>query len=823
MSPPNRRILLEASTTLTGIDFVEIEPTTQRELWVYFIGSPASVFGGAAFTTPDTVRIASLSDAATRPHVKIVSSAWALRNGRDVLHVVTETPGDFSRYALTLLDAVSPSRIDPFFNAVPFRFQAGCESDLDCKPTSSACPSTTEPDVAVDYTARDFASYRRALLELASLRWPSWTDRLEADVGVMLLEAMSALADEMSYVQDRVLREASLVHASERRSVRQHARLLDYELHDGLAAWTWLRVSVDAGAGTLAIPAGTPVTSRTVSDPSGNPLGPQVTFEIGRGLIDTLPGAAVSFPVEEAHNALPAWIWDEDVTCLPAGSTSVSIEGQWVTGVRPLWTGADKWISLETQPTDPAIAARAQVVKLTSAEEIFDPLLGTWTTRLEWAASDATRWALDLETLTIYGNLLPATAGRTVPEPGGDELLFRVRNPATAGNPPGWSFSPPAAIERLGPNGSVSYLLPLLEARAEPLCFVGEAPEAARPEVRVEALSSEGDPAPVPWRFQRSFAGSPAATGSDEVFTLDDGSWDEVARYWRGDGATVTHVDYRNGGGFTVRFGDGSLGAVPNADVVFRVTYRVGGGAASNLGVHTLVETTFPGITVTNPLAIDTGVDPQSLEHARRLAPHAWQATTFRAVRPEDYAEALTRLPWVDRAGARLRWTGSWLSLFGTPDPHGAVTLTPAQRREGEAQLDRFRQAGRDAHLLDPVYAWLDLVITICVETSASRSDVERALQAALFGGAASGAGFFAPDNFSFGDGLVRSRLFAALQRVPGVRAVETITIRRRGHFDWREFSEEELAVGLNEVLGVANDPLYPERGAVSFVMEGGA
>jgi hypothetical protein len=823
MAPPNRRLLLEASATLTGIDFVEVEPTAQAELWVYFIGAPASVFGGLALTSPEAVRIESLSDAATRPVVTVVSSAWAVRNGRDVLHVVTGAPGDFSRYALTLLDSVVPSRIDPFFNAVPFRFQAGCESDLDCKPAPVACPGTTEPDVAVDYTARDFASYRRALLELASLRWPSWTDRLEADVGVMLVEAMSALADEMSYVQDRFLREASLAHATERRSVRQHARLLDYELHDGLAAWTWLRVSVDAGAGTLAVPAGTAVTTRTVTDPSGNHLGPQVTFELGRGLIDTSPSAPVSFSVDEAHNALPAWIWDEDVTCLPAGSTSVSVEGRWLTGASPIWTGADKWISLETQPTDPAISARAQVVKLSFAEEVFDPLLATWTTRLEWAAADATRWPLDLETLTVHANLLPATAGRTVPAPGSGERLFRIRNPANVGDPPGWTFSPPAAIERLGPNRSVSYLLPLLETRSEPLCFVGESPEAARPEVRVEALSSEGDLAPMPWQFQRSFAGSPAATSSDEVFTLDDGTWDEVARYWRGDGATVTHVDYRSGGGFSVRFGDGSLGAIPNADVVFRVTYRVGGGAASNLGAHTLVETPFPGISVTNPLPIDTGVDSQTLDQARRLAPHAWQSTTFRAVRPEDYAEALTRLAWVDRAGARLRWTGSWLSLFATPDPKGAVTLTRTQRREGEAQLDRFRQAGREAHLLAPVYAWLDLAITICVETSSSRSDVERSLLAALFGGKASESGFFAPDKFSFGDGLVRSRLYAALQRVPGVRAVETIMVRRRGHFDWRQFVEEELDVGLNEVLGVANDPLYPERGAVSFVMEGGA
>jgi hypothetical protein len=54
------------------------------------------------------------------------------------------------------------------------------------------------------------------------------------------------------------------------------------------------------------------------------------------------------------------------------------------------------------------------------------------------------------------------------------------------------------------------------------------------------------------------------------------------------------------------------------------------------------------------------------------------------------------------------------------------------------------------------------------------------------------------------------------------VRAVERISVRRRGHFDWRDLTDE-LDVGDNEVIGIANDPLYPERGAVTLSMEGGA
>ena len=78
-------------------------------------------------------------------------------------------------------------------------------------------------DFPIDYLARDFWSYRKALLDFASLRYPDWTDRLEADSGIMMAELMSALGDEMAYYQDRVAREAYLETATQRRSIRKHA------------------------------------------------------------------------------------------------------------------------------------------------------------------------------------------------------------------------------------------------------------------------------------------------------------------------------------------------------------------------------------------------------------------------------------------------------------------------------------------------------------------------------------------------------------------------------------------------------------------------
>ena len=699
MAGPNRRQqLLEGGQALVGIDFVEVEPTTQTRLWVYFIGEPADVFETPLGDFVGTVIIESLSGAASRPTVEVTAATWVSRKGRDVLQVDTATPGDFSRYALTLIDTPAPSRIDGYFNGVAFRFQAGCPSDLDCQPPAAPCPPVTEPDVTIDYTARDFGSFRRALFEFVAQRWPTWTDRLPADVGVMLMEAMSALADEMSYYQDRVARESTLLGASERRSLRQHARLLDFELHDGLAAWTWIDVTVVGATDVVEIPPGTAVHTPAMLDPAGQPIGEPIVFEIGRGLRDTHPAPDTSpmrCEAKRVWNTILAWIWDEGATCLPAGATAIDIDGPWVTNADPLWTGADRWLLLRSDPVDRSLPARRHLVKLTNAVEVLDALVGRTVTRLEWDASQSTPWPLDLATTTVHANLVPATAGRTVPAPDEPELLFRIANPLDAGPPAGWSFSPPGAVERQGPNETVTHLLPLLATEAANLCFIGEAPEAAEPEIVVEALDAEGESATTRWFWRRSMVGSPTAKGGEPVFTLDDGLWDEVARYWRGGVEPVRHVDYRTGRGFSVRFGDGSLGAVPDPDSVYRVIYRVGGGSAANVGADTLVETPLATIAVTNPFAVDSGVEPQSRTEILQLAPEAWQATAYRAVRPEDYAEALERLPWVARAGAGLRWTGSWLTLFATPDPRDAVTVTGEQRRAAEAQLDLFRQAGR--------------------------------------------------------------------------------------------------------------------------------
>src|SRR5437879_5581409 len=82
----------------------------------------------------------------------------------------------------------------------------------------------------IDYLARDYSSFRKALLDLIPSKLPEWTDRSEADFGVVLIELLAYMADILSYYQDRIANEAFLSTAQERRSVIEHLRLIGYEM-----------------------------------------------------------------------------------------------------------------------------------------------------------------------------------------------------------------------------------------------------------------------------------------------------------------------------------------------------------------------------------------------------------------------------------------------------------------------------------------------------------------------------------------------------------------------------------------------------------------
>jgi hypothetical protein len=826
----DRLELLRKQATLTGIDFVAVDPATQTTLDVHFY-LPLK----PALTDPAKVTIHSLTGAADVPPVAVIGAAMP---HPDVLRLTTAAPGGFAPYVLR----VDHPNVDPYFNGVQFSFKASCDAGLDCRKTDPECPPAELVDFPVDYLARDFRSFRRALLDFAAHRYPRWQDRLEADAGVMIAELLSALGDELAYAQDRIAREAYLESATQRRSLRRHARLVDYTMHDGLGATTWLDVKV--AQDPAALTAGDRVWA--MQD------GRKVVFEVGAGFADLFPGPAASpqpvkFPVIAALNSLRAYVWDPGATCLEPGATQVdvvwpsafagpSLKAVVKSNAPPPGESWSRWVVLATTPKagDAVTPSRALLVRLLDAVDLVDPLTSQKLTRLSWDAAQATRVELDLTLLEVRANLVPATAGETrgnwrdgKPQPDGDPALYFTIGPPADAVLPGAA----AALERDGPlqesqeppRRATTYLYSLPGSEANDVVWRGADPHAALPEVRLVELRSATPHLPaLAWDFQRAFVGTPSSGATSTHFTLDDGTWRRLAGFRRG-GQELVHVDYASDAGKTVRFGDGEFGQEPALGTPFRVYFRAGNGVQGNLPVGALINFDRAAIAnvsaITNPLPISDGLDPETAEEVRLLAPEAFRAVTYRAVREEDYAEAAQRLAWVQRAGAAFRWTGSWLTAFVTPDPHDEVTLSAAHRRELEEQLDRFRQAGRPAFAFDPIYADLDLDITVCVEPSSYPGQVVERVVAALVGG--DGA-FFAPDNFTFGSPLERSLLEARVQAVPGVRAVEGIAVRRRGVFDRRPL-ELTFFVASNEVVRVMNDPLHPSRGSIRIVPKGGA
>ena len=210
---------------------------------------------------------------------------------------------------------------------------------------------------------------------------------------------------------------------------------------------------------------------------------------------------------------------------------------------------------------------------------------------------------------------------------------------------------------------------------------------------------------------------------------------------------------------------------------LFEVRYRLGNGRRGNLPAGAITPRR-PVVRLhrggAESVAGRRRPGSGALDDVKQLAPEAFRAVTYRAVRPEDYAEAAERLAWVPRAGAAFRSTGSWVSAFVTADPRDPVDFSDVQRVAVVDHLDRFRQTGREAHLLDPRYADLDLDRHLCAVPSSYSGDVLRRCRRRSSAGSASAASGLLPARpLTFGTPLRRAALEAAVQRVAGVRAVE--------------------------------------------------
>jgi len=254
--------------------------------------------------------------------------------------------------------------------------------------------------------------------------------------------------------------------------------------------------------------------------------------------------------------------------------------------------------------------------------------------------------------------------------------------------------------------------------------------------------------------------------------------------------------------------------------------YRVGNGVRGNVGAEALghVVSNDNGIVgVRNPMPASGGVEPESIEHVRQSAPSAFR-TQQRAVTPEDYARIVERHPQVQRAAATVRWTGSWRTVFVTVDRLGGLMVDAGFEEEMRLYLDRFRMAGHDVELDVPRFVFLEVEMHVCVEPDYFRSDVKRVLLDVFSDRTFPDRqrGVFHPDNFTFGQPVYLSPLYAAAQAVEGVASVEMTKLQRLGSESRRALEDGYLSVERLEVARLDNDPNFPERGVFRLIVEGG-
>src|SRR5581483_10165594 len=738
----------------------------------------------------------------------------------------------------------------PRYDSLEFSFKIDCPSDFDCQ-TDSQCPPVERAEPEINYLAKDYASFRQLIYDRLALLMPDWRERHAPDIGVALVELLAYVGDYLSYYQDAVATEAYLDTARERISVRRHARLVDYPMHQGCNARAWVSVEVGGDPEPLD-PRDTLFVTRLeggvamIEDDLRNlPEGSYEVFE---------PMTREAMRFYESHNAIHFYTWGDDECCLDRGATTATLVGELASdGQKPDEPPCDDPADVKAQgyarqprtqqapppklhlrPGDVLILEEVvgpktgvpgdadpthrRAVRLTRVEAGTDPLNGQPVVEVEWGDEDALPFPLCISALgpppdckilhdisVARGNVVLVDHGRTDEENLNDvPIKSTVERCEGEGELADITVTAGRYQPKLG-RGPLTFSQPLATNTPAALALAQDVREAL-PQVWLTS-----DPAPAGdarWTAHRDLLGS---AGGDQHF--------------------VAEID--NDGIAHLRFGDGELGCAPEAGMKFHAVYRAGNGTAGNVGAGAISHLvsrrtkTSGGITrVRNPLAATGGTAPEPLAEVRLFAPDAFRGDLQRAIVAEDYA-ALSRRDFagrVQRAASALRWNGSWYEARVAVDQFGKEEADAALLEEIAGRLHRYRRIGHDVSVDQARLVPLLIEIHVCVSPHYLRGHVEAALLDVFSNRTLPDGrrGFFHPDNLSFGGGIFLSRLVAAAQAVAGVESVEIVRLERMDAGDNHEVENGVLPLGPLEIAQLDNDPSFPEHGKLTLDVGGG-
>lgn len=814
-----------------GIDHLEVLDAlappgmAQRLLRVTFVRGPAPALAVEQLRIEGGHRIRDIAVTAVA-----VDPAEA-----DTLVVTVDRPGDFSTYTLRLVDPNVPERppagIDPALASIDFSFKVECDSDLDCLPECT-CVAAPTPPPNLDYLAKDEATLRRTLLDRFAQLVPTWSEaqrRNPADLGVTLLELFAHLGDRLSYRQDAVATEATLRTARRRTSVRRHVRLVDYRLHEGCNARIWTQILVQPGAASSDLEAGTALTT-LLDGLEGRVPTSSTAVAAAHAVFETMH----TVRLVAGHERLLLHTWHGRRCCLARGATSATLSGHW-----PELAPGMFLLLAETKSPLSGLEAEADsthrhVVRLASVKAFSEPGVPlvdpvpaspggspTPITEIEWHVEDALpfelcisavdRSGVDHEDVGVaLGNIVLADHGRTVGiDPGSP---FAVAPQDVVELVPASCDRCEGLVERRRPQGFQPSLPigPVVHADPAP-GLDGDDSAASLSRRAVErataqlTLLEQSEPAPHRWQAMADL--------------LDSRPFDR-------------HVvlEIEHDGSATVRFGDGTHGRRPGEGAAFGLLARVGGGSAGNVGADVLRHVfTDVGavIGVRNWLPAEGGMDRESVGSARLRAPVLFRRQE-RAVTAQDYVdrtmEVDVELGAVRRAAATFRWTGSWHTIFVTPELDENARRAAATLERVRGRLERTRLVGHDVDLDAPVVVGIELGLHVCAAPEAFRADVARSLAALFSAGSLPDGrdGLFHPRRFGLGRTVHLSPFVAAAQAVPGVASVQVLIFRRVGGDGLASLETGEIALDRLELARLDNDPSFPERGRFELSVGGG-
>lgn len=752
----------------------------------------------------------------------------------DCLEVRLNKTGDFTTYTLCLMATdkegcltgeIFPA-FDPRYYCAEFSFAVLCPSDLDCAETESCEPET--PDAPqINYLAKDYASFRQLILDRLAVLMPDWQERHIPDLGIALVELLAYAGDYLSYYQDAVATEAYLGTARQRISVRRHARLVDYLMHEGCNARTWLHINTDTKSKlkpdevtfATGLSGVLPENGRILTAAQFNALPPTASELFQPFTPDNAP-----ITLYPDHNEIIIYTWGNGDCYLPKGATAATLLDQ---KQKPFEQGVSEQAKqrkkkgsisytrkrilnlkkgdlllfeevLSPQTGSPADAnpARRHVVRLhQDPVQRIDPLDQTAVLEISWDVADALPFSLCLSTVgpapdcrllenvsIARGNMLLVDHGSWVEEPHSGDPPWCVPLEETAvscdgiNQPADMTLKAGKIAPRLRKSGMTHrQLYPGVQPATT---MLRQDPRLALPQLLLTSTLSQAfcsqveelEDQAIAWRVQRDLLASLST-----------------------DPHVVAEID--NEGRARLRFGDGRLGMKPPAHHQLTARYRVGNGIQGNVGAesitHVVSQQLIKGVKWSpyNPFPAVGGTEPETMAEVKLYAPHTFRRRLERAITPNDYAEIVQRDfdSQVQKAAAAFRWTGSWTEVLVTIDPLAAVT---AQGETAVAQLltninehlTTYRRIGHDVRVALAQYVPLDIAFEVCVLPHFLRSQVKRDLMR-LFSNRRLANGrpaLFHPDNLSFGDDVRLSRLVAAAHTVPGVLYVKASRFQRQ-------------------------------------------